>query len=87
MTYAVEVRLIGGDWVASMTRMRTWLDHNRFEPDAFRHSAGGAGVTFRLEFKAETEACAFAKAFDGRVLGSPSPVVGAALWPATASAK
>jgi hypothetical protein len=53
--------------MASMTRMRTWLDHNRVEPDSFRHFAGRSGVVFRAEFKLETEAKAFAEAFDGRL--------------------
>ena len=70
MLYTVEVRLIGRDLTPSMSEMRTWLDHHRFEPDAFRHSRGGAGITFRVEFKHADEAAAFAEAFDGRVIGS-----------------
>jgi hypothetical protein len=71
MLFTVEVRLIGGDLITSMTHMRTWLDHQRVEPDAFRHSAGGAGITFRVDFKLEFEAVAFARAFGGRLVGLP----------------
>src|SRR5260221_3968902 len=68
MLYTVEVRLIGGEFIGFMTQMRTWLDHRRIEPDAFRHSSGGAGVTFRVDFKVETEADAFASAFGGPLI-------------------
>lgn len=85
MLYTVEVRLIGGDMTTSMTHMRTWLDHQRIEPDAFRHSSGGAGITFRVDFKSETEAMAFGRAFGGRMIGLPASVPGAAaLWPTSA---
>jgi hypothetical protein len=73
MLYTVEVRLIGGDLITSMSHMRTWLDHRRIEPDAFRHSAGGAGITFRVDFKREDEALAFARVFGGRLIGVPAP--------------
>ena len=71
MLYTVEVRLIGGDLITSMSHMRTWLDHQRVMPAAFRHSSGGAGITFRVDFKLEQEAFAFARAFGGRVIGVP----------------
>ncbi|MGE5268695.1 MAG: hypothetical protein ACM3JG_03365 [Thiohalocapsa sp.] len=70
MLYTVEVRLIGGDLLAAMSEMRTWLDHKRYEPDAFRASRGTPITTCRLDFKAADEAAAFAKAFGGRMLGS-----------------
>lgn len=82
MLFTVEVRLIGGDFVTALTQMRTWLDHRRIEPDAFRHSAGGAGVTFRVEFKVESEAAQFARTFGGRLIGMATPHPGTvALWP------
>jgi hypothetical protein len=88
MLYTVEVRLIGGEFIASMAQMRSWLDHQRIEPDAFRHSSGGAGVTFRIDFKVETEAEAFARAFGGRLIGLP-PVLSSSpnlLWPSAVAA-
>ena len=80
--FTVEVRLIGGNLMTSMNHMRTWLDHQRVQPDAFRHSAGGAGITFRVDFKLESEAVAFARAFGGRLIGLPITTQReAALWP------
>lgn len=80
--FTVEVRLIGGDLRTSMTHMRTWLDHQRVEPDAFRHSSGGAGITFRVDFKIENDAVAFARAFGGRLIGLPIAAHReASLWP------
>ena len=62
--------------------MRTWLDHQHVEPDAFRHSSGGAGIAFRVDFKLESEAAAFARAFGGRLLGLPIAThCEAPLWP------
>ena len=83
MLYTVEIRLIGGEFIASMAQMRTWLDHQRIEPDAFRHSSGGAGVTFRVDFKVEAEADAFARAFGGRLIGLPPALSSGPtlLWP------
>ena len=84
MLYTVEVRLIGGEFMTSMAEMRTWLNHRRIEPDAFRHSPGGAGVTFRVDFKIESEATEFARAFGGRLIGLPLPSPNkAALWPSS----
>jgi hypothetical protein len=54
-----------------MTTMRTWLDHQKFEPDAYRYTPDAEGVVFRVELKSEIEAKAFTQAFDGRVIGEP----------------
>ena len=80
MLYTVEVRLIGGDLITAMSHMRTWLDHRRVQPDAFRHSSGGAGITFRVDFKLEEEALAFARSFGGRLVGLPAANHRPALW-------
>jgi hypothetical protein len=86
MVFSVEVRLIGGDLMTSMTHMRTWLDHQRVEPDAFRHSLGGAGITFRVDFRLEADAAAFARAFGGRLIGLPITTQReASLWPSRLS--
>jgi hypothetical protein len=73
MVYTVEVRLINADMLSFMSDMRTWLDHNRFEPDAFRCSRGTPLTTYRLDFKSEDQAMAFAQVFGGRLLGLPTP--------------
>jgi len=72
MQYIVEVNVEGGDIVGPMGRMRTWLDHRRIEPDVFRHVSNGAEITFRVDFKVPAEAAAFARAFGGRLIGSPT---------------
>ena len=65
------VRLVGIDLSTALCDMRTWLDHNRSEPEGFRHFAGGGAVQFLVDFKSESEARAFAQAFGGRVGGAP----------------
>ena len=50
-----------------MSRIREWLDGQRFEPDVFRCSTDEETVTCRLEFKIESEALVCAEAFGGHV--------------------
>ena len=71
MLYTAEVRLVGDDLSTLLCDMRTWLDHHRCEPDGFRHRSDHGGVKLLVDFKAETEAHAFAQAFGGRVSGPP----------------
>lgn len=71
MTHLVVVSVAQGDLSARMTMMRIWLDHQKFEPDAFRYTLDAEGVVFRVELKSETAAKAFAQAFGGRVIGEP----------------
>jgi hypothetical protein len=81
--HTVEVRLDDDDVAGAMSQMRIWLDHHRFEPDSFRQAAEGAETRFRLEFKIEGEAVAFAAAFHGRMLEEHDHAVeGAAYVPA-----
>jgi hypothetical protein len=68
MLFSVEIRCGAEDLVAVMSRMREWLDAQRFEPDAFRHTAEGNSVTIRVQFKAESEAIAFASTFSGALV-------------------
>ena len=67
MLYVVEMRRGHDELSTIMARIREWLDGQRFEPDAFRCSTDEATVTCCLEFKFESEAIAFARAFDGEV--------------------
>jgi hypothetical protein len=71
LLYTVEVQLIGAGLPTMLSDMRTWLDHHRIEPDSFRHFSRTSKVVFRVEFKLEAEARAFAKALGGRVLPAP----------------
>jgi hypothetical protein len=52
-----------------MGRIRAWLDHERVQPSVFRLSLIPGGTIFRLEFDDVREAKAFARAFEGRVIG------------------
>ena len=54
--------------VDDLSRMREWLDTQRFEPDTFRHTVNGESITITMQFKVESEAIAFARAFDGKLL-------------------
>jgi hypothetical protein len=71
MLYTVDVRFTGNEVVGLMSNMRTWLDHRRLEPNTFRQITERDAASFRLEFKNEHEAEAFAQAFGGRVVVSP----------------
>ena len=50
-----------------MEKMRTWLDQRRFEPATFRFSFANPGIIYGIDFPVETEAAAFATAFEGRL--------------------
>jgi hypothetical protein len=79
MLYTVEVRRIGVDLAASMAEMRTWLDYHRVNPTVFEHSLGGPGIAFRVRFRQEGDALAFAKAFGGW-FNNGIDANGAGLW-------
>src|ERR1051325_7421183 len=51
----------------AMSGIREWLDGQRFEPSVFRCTTDDENATFRLEFKIESEAVAYAEAFGGGV--------------------
>ena len=72
MQYIVEIGLGSGEFTEAMERMRTWFDHQRIEPDGFRHSYDRAEMRFRVGFSVESQASAFARAFGGRLIGSPA---------------
>jgi len=59
--------------------MRTWLDKHGCEPAVFRYHINVDGVTVHVEFKLESEANAFAEAFDeaatGRAVSHATQVV------------
>lgn len=69
--FSVEIRIVERDESAltgRMTVMREWLDHERYEPSTFRHTFIASGIRFRVEFKIEAEAVAFAQEFGGCVM-------------------
>ena len=67
MTYIVEVRYIGGDWADLMADMRSWLDRRQIDTEEFDYSSLGRGIAFRVGFRSEDQAAAFAEAFGGRL--------------------
>jgi len=72
MLYIVEFGS-SGDLGATMSNMRSWLDHRRSQPVILRQD----GTMFRLEFRNEAEALAFVSAFGGRLI-RPEPEASAA---------
>ena len=68
MLYVVEIRREREHLAAVMSAIREWLDARHFQPDIFRSTITDESVTFRLEFKIETEAMACAEVFGGSVL-------------------
>ena len=68
--FPVEIRIRDNNErvvTEKMTSMREWLDHRRFEPSTFRYTFEPPGLVFKVEFKGEAEATAFAHAFGGQV--------------------
>jgi hypothetical protein len=68
--FPVEIRMdqqTEDAFTARMSVMREWLDHHRYEPSTFRYTFIATGMLFRVEFKIEAEARAFAQEFDGCV--------------------
>jgi hypothetical protein len=71
--YIVEFRHEGDGLAEPMAQIRTWLDHQRIQPSVFRLSLAIDGTTFRLEFKAASDAEAFAHAFGGQFIADERP--------------
>ena len=67
MLLTVEIDCGVDDLTSAMSRMREWLDTQRFEPDTFRHTVHGESITITVQFNVESEAIAFARAFDGKL--------------------
>ena len=67
MLHTVEIQSAREDLTTAMAEIRLWLDARRVEPDAFRYVTNEDHVTFRLEFKFESEAAACAQAFGGQL--------------------
>ena len=65
--HSAQIRIVERDLATEMERMRVWLDSRRFEPAAFRYEHRETGVLIHVEFAAEQEAEAFARAFDGQL--------------------
>jgi hypothetical protein len=66
--FTVEIDCGVDDLTSAMSRMREWLDTQRFEPDIFRHTVDGESITITVQFKVESEAIAFSRTFDGKLV-------------------
>ena len=66
--HTTEIRVANIAFSGEMSRMRTWLDSQHFEPATFRYNHVDGAVVIRVEFSAEQEADAFAREFGGRML-------------------
>ena len=71
--YVVEFRHDGDGLAEPMADIRSWLDHQRIQPSVFQLSLIPRATIFHLEFKAAIDAEAFARAFDGQVIGDERP--------------
>jgi len=65
MTHLVEIRYIAGEPAGLTAEMQAWLDQRQIEPDDFACSRGCPGLAFRIAFRKEEDAAAFADAFGG----------------------
>ena len=77
MGYVAEVSVEDDDLNDRMSRMRTWLDHRRYEPASFRFGIADGRPKVRVSFKVEREAAAFVTEFGGTLL--PSATTDAAI--------
>ena len=75
--YIVEVRHNGDGLAEPMADIRTWLDHQRIQPSVFQLSLIPRATIFHLEFKAASDAEAFAQGFDGQVIRDERSAVAA----------
>ena len=73
MLYVVEVPVSADRLAVELSQMRTWLDHMRYQPVGFRHSAVAKTAVCRIDFTAEPDAKAFARAFSGRLYAGVTP--------------
>jgi hypothetical protein len=69
--FPVEIRICDEEKLAeTMESMRSWLDHQHYEPAGFRYRLGAKMVVFRVDFAVSAEAEAFAREFGGSI-GAP----------------
>jgi hypothetical protein len=68
MLYTVRLRLSQDGLIDAMSDMRVWLDRQGYEPDLFQYRMDADGAVLRVDFKFESEALAFAEAFDGSLV-------------------
>ena len=68
MFYVVEIQRDREHFAKVMSEIREWLDARRSEPESFRCDTNEETVSFRLEFKSESEAVGCADTFGGQCI-------------------
>ena len=63
--YSVTVRICAGEFSATMTAIREWLEANRYRPTRYKYDHDEDAVLVTVEFPAGVAARAFATCFDG----------------------
>ena len=70
MLHIVEIALGDYELKERMSRMREWLDRNRYEPIGFRQLSRTGVTICRIDFTSKVEAGAFAQAFGGCLISA-----------------
>jgi hypothetical protein len=68
MLHVVEIQVAAENFRELMSRLREWLEDERFQPRTFRYALSEPDSVLRVDFEVEDEAQAFARAFGGVVL-------------------
>jgi hypothetical protein len=69
MLHVVEIQIAADNFRELMSRLRDWLEDERFQPRTFRYALSDPDTVLRVDFEIEDEAQAFARAFGGVVSG------------------
>lgn len=71
--FRVEVALPDADRLVEMVdAMRAWFDAHGITPVTFGYSLSATRTLFRIDFANNTDAIAFAQAFNGTTIDHPS---------------
>jgi hypothetical protein len=68
MLHTVEIRLSGENFLDAILQVRRWLKAENVQPTTFRYWLYEPESVLRVNFEAEEQAKAFARAFGGVVL-------------------
>ena len=63
--HSVTVRILAGEFSATMTAIREWLDANRYNATRYKYDHDEDTVLVTVDFSAGVAAKAFATRFDG----------------------
>ncbi|HEY1299002.1 MAG TPA: hypothetical protein VGF07_00800 [Stellaceae bacterium] len=69
----VEIELPSRELSRQMAMMRVWLDERRCQPSGFNCRDAVQGVVVQVDFKASSDAEAFAERFGGQVSAALPP--------------